>query len=328
MNAKTHLESIVKAAEELREIDPASPLLRHLSKAILDGVEGVARTAPMYAGERLDLIRTTEMARAGTVAPLPFDGASEVTVRWRDRTLDSGIQATRLSPDAVRKATFDGSTEGRTAAAHVVKALWEREPEWHSLVRGPVISIIDPAEWAGDFQVSASRTVRNGQERMGFLAYPIDLTRTVDADVTRWMTPPDQVFDSFSIISSPYGDVVGWADITAEQEEQAHDLRERFDDGTLHDRGRIVHDKVTDSIGVNLERVLEADEDYPSAEALDEFHRKTGYRAQPCDWPRGHGDEKAKTVIVFVPYGHMAQAETLHDLLRDIEAPKVSQPAP
>ena len=328
MNSKSHLESIVKAAEELRGIDPDNPLLLSLSAAILDGVEGVARTAPMYAWERQELIATTEMARSGVVAPLPSGGEPEVVVRWRDSTLDSGIQTTTLSAEAVRKATFEGSTEGRTAAAHVVKACYDHEADWHSLVRGPVITIVEPAEWSGDFRVSVSSTMRNGQTRMGFLAHQIDLTRTVDADVTRRMTPPDQVFDSFSIISNPYGDIVGWADIDDDQLDQVHDLMGRFENGTLHDRGRIVHDKVTDTVGVNLERILEDDEDYPSAESLAEFHRKTGYRAQPCDWPRSCGRENAKTVIVYVPYGHIAQAERLHDLLGDIEVSKTTPPTP
>jgi hypothetical protein len=136
------------------------------------------------------------------------------------------------------------------------------------------------------------------------------------------------VFASFTIISSVYGDLVGSADITDDQVEQVHDLKERFDDGTFHDRGRIVHDKVTDSIGINLERRLEDDEDYPTHETLEEFHRKTGYRAQPCEWGSAYGDGKPRLVIVFVPYGRTADGERMIDLLWDMEVPKPARPTP
>jgi len=341
MQAKHHFEHAIKAAIGLAVLDPSNSEQRRLVGEILDSIAAGAR---VLSGSNDDLRIVAENARLARIGldqgrsaePVRVQpGEDFVEVVWRDANIDGPEQRTKLSRSIVQKATFDGGKEGSSAAAVLVRLIEDAAAvgNIYPVDEQALVTIITPGEWAGSYAVSRSVTERKGKEVRGYMAYEIDLSPMEPEqlaghlDALRRMTPADQVFHTFAILSNPYGDLAGFLGpdetLTDDQERQVTDLSLKYEDGTLHDRGRIVLDRLTNGIGVNVERHLDIDEEYPLPDALDGFHSKTGYRAQPCDWKLGTGFT-SRSVVAFVPYERIADVAEVHDLLWSMEIPKAA----
>jgi len=339
MQAKHHFEDAIRAAIGLAVLVSPNPEQRRLVGAILEGIASGAGALSRSNDEMRIVAENARLARIGLDPVQPADTTKAgdndefVEVVWRDSNIDGPEQRTRLSRGLVEMATFDGSAEGRSAAASLVRVIDEGSAPGriYPVDEQAFITIVSPKEWAGSYSVSRSVTERKGKEVRGYMAYEVDLSPmepehlASHIDALRRMTPADQVFHTFSILSNPYGDLVGLLGpdetLADEQKSQIGELVDLYDNGTLHDRGRIVLDRLTNGIGVNIERHLDPDEDYPLVQELENFHGKTGYRAQPCDWKLGTGFAP-KAIVVFVPHERIADAADLHDLLWSMEVPK------
>jgi len=336
MQAKHHFEDAIRAAIGLAVLDSSNPEQRRLVGEVLEGIASGAGALSRSNDEMRIVAENARLARIGLDAGRSADTAKAgdeeefVEVVWRDANIDGPEQRTKLSRGLVEKATFDGSAEGRSAAANLVRVIEEGSAHGriYPVDEQAFITIVSPKEWAGSYSVSRSVTERKGKEVRGYMAYEVDLSPMEPEqlaghlDAVRRMTPADQVFHTFAILSNPYGDLIGSDErLTEEQRSQIDDLAQRFENGPLLDRGRIVLDRLTNGIGVNVERHLDPDEDYPLPAALDDFHGKTGYRAQPCDWKLGTGFT-SKYVVVFVPYVRIGDVAEVHEVLWDMEAPK------
>lgn len=316
MDARKSLEDIVRGVTKMAD-GVADALGRATALDILDGIADLSRLTALSPEDRLAVAGAVGDAKRG----LTDRAEDTVEVRWRESFEGAPERSTRIKRSRVRGVTFDidGGAEGRSAAAEVARENYGSTKEWHGLPLGdgPHIEILSPSSWVGLYQVTTSRSRRQGNDLIEFgarKATRVNLDLKDDqADAVRRLLHPSDVMKTYDLISNEDG--VIWSPLRFQTwREEIAGMSRLFDDGTLRGLGRMAKCRLSDRVGVLIERPMELVDDYPSADDVHRFGSETGFRLECCDWETTDGGTMP-TLVSFVPFDRIAAAPRVSEAL-------------
>lgn len=315
-NGKALLHGMVALVCEIAEDFSDDERVVSILNELFHDVEDLARATALMPEERMEVIRQIGAARLKLVGRIPSDAPVQdfVAVRWCVPSNPEAIRVSHLSARSIRRATFDGSTEGRSAASVLAREICSELGDAQMML-SPVVRILSPDRWAGLYEVAVSRRTVEGKERLGFLAYEVEENRNHSENAVRRFVDPSAVLDCYDVISTVCGDILGSP--KSDHELAAFErMRELFDNGTFHGLGHMARDAISGKVGVLLVRAFDKNDRFPDGDTLDAFAAETGFVAQCCD---GLHNESGLGLVVFVPLDKIHFATIVSDRLEGIE---------